>query len=74
MYAACILRLYLTLLVVMILLDYVCFFSAGVYIMSAVANTFENVKAVILSAHKNTTSTDKVSFYNSWAENYDQVR
>lgn len=42
--------------------------------MSSVANTFENVKAVILSAHKNTTSTDKVSFYNSWAENYDQVR
>ncbi|XP_006784905.1 methyltransferase-like protein 27 isoform X2 [Neolamprologus brichardi] len=46
--------------------------QTSVYIMSAVANTFENVKAVILSAHKNTTSRDKVSFYNSWAENYDQ--
>ncbi|XP_029030260.1 methyltransferase-like protein 27 [Betta splendens] len=39
--------------------------------MSSV-NTFENVKAVILSAHKSTTSRDKVGFYNSWAENYDQ--
>lgn len=40
--------------------------------MSAVTNTFENVKAVILSAHKSTTSRDKVNFYNTWAENYDQ--
>jgi len=40
--------------------------------MSAVTNTFENVKAVILSAHKSTTSRDKVDFYNTWAENYDQ--
>ncbi|KAI3373210.1 hypothetical protein L3Q82_006521 [Scortum barcoo] len=40
--------------------------------MSAVANTFENVKAVILSAHKSSTSREKVNFYNSWAENYDQ--
>ncbi|XP_023252857.1 methyltransferase-like protein 27 isoform X1 [Seriola lalandi dorsalis] len=40
--------------------------------MSAATNTFESVKAVILSAHKSTTSTDKVNFYNSWAENYDQ--
>ncbi|KAF3705722.1 Methyltransferase-like protein 27 [Channa argus] len=40
--------------------------------MSAVNNTFEHVKAVILSAHKDTTSRDKVNFYNSWAENYDQ--
>uniref|UniRef100_A0A3P8TM37 Methyltransferase like 27 n=1 Tax=Amphiprion percula TaxID=161767 RepID=A0A3P8TM37_AMPPE len=40
--------------------------------MSAVPNTFENVKAVILSAHKGTTSKEKVDFYNSWAENYDQ--
>ncbi|XP_026183779.1 methyltransferase-like protein 27 [Mastacembelus armatus] len=36
------------------------------------ANTFENVKAVILSAHKSTTPREKVSFYNSWADNYDQ--
>ncbi|KAK2828237.1 hypothetical protein Q5P01_019271 [Channa striata] len=43
-----------------------------VFIMSATNNTFENVKAVILSAHKSATSRDKVNFYNSWAENYDQ--
>lgn len=42
--------------------------------MSADSNTFESVKAVILSAHKSTTSEEKVSFYNRWAENYDQVR
>ncbi|KAM7374434.1 hypothetical protein PAMP_007091 [Pampus punctatissimus] len=36
------------------------------------ANTFENVKALILSAHKSTTSKDKIDFYNTWAENYDQ--
>ncbi|XP_035811841.2 methyltransferase-like protein 27 isoform X2 [Amphiprion ocellaris] len=42
--------------------------------MSAVPNTFENVKAVILSAHKGTTSKEKVDFYNSWAENYDQLK
>lgn len=41
--------------------------------MSAVTNTFEHVKAVILSAHKNITAREKVNFYNSWAENYDQV-
>ncbi|KAM8742523.1 methyltransferase-like protein 27 isoform 1-T1 [Acanthopagrus schlegelii] len=40
--------------------------------MSADTNTFENVKAVILSCHKNTTSEEKVNFYNTWAENYDQ--
>ncbi|XP_038563949.1 methyltransferase-like protein 27 isoform X1 [Micropterus salmoides] len=46
--------------------------STGLCIMSAVTNTFENVKAVILSAHKSTTSAEKVNFYNSWAKNYDQ--
>ncbi|XP_047462667.1 methyltransferase-like protein 27 isoform X2 [Mugil cephalus] len=40
--------------------------------MSAVGNAFENVKAVILSAHKSATPRAKVGFYNSWAENYDQ--
>ncbi|XP_008297617.1 methyltransferase-like protein 27 isoform X2 [Stegastes partitus] len=40
--------------------------------MSAASNTFENVKAVILSAHEGTTSKEKVNFYNSWAQNYDQ--
>ncbi|KAM9437302.1 methyltransferase-like protein 27 isoform 2-T2 [Salvelinus alpinus] len=34
--------------------------------------TFEDVKDVILSAHKNTEAGDKVGFYNTWAENYDQ--
>ncbi|KAM8742524.1 methyltransferase-like protein 27 isoform 2-T2 [Acanthopagrus schlegelii] len=42
--------------------------------MSADTNTFENVKAVILSCHKNTTSEEKVNFYNTWAENYDQMK
>nr|XP_020473663.1 Williams-Beuren syndrome chromosomal region 27 protein-like isoform X2 [Monopterus albus] len=41
----------------------------GFYIM---AKTFEHVKAAIQSLHKNTTSEEKVNFYNSWAENYDQ--
>lgn len=41
--------------------------------MSAVTNTFENVKAVILSAHENSTTEEKLNFYNSWAQNYDQV-
>ncbi|XP_070838708.1 methyltransferase-like protein 27 [Chaetodon trifascialis] len=40
--------------------------------MSAATNTFENVKATILSAHKNSTLKEKSDFYNSWAENYDQ--
>lgn len=41
--------------------------------MSAATNTFENVKAVILSAHENSSSREKANFYNCWAENYDQV-
>lgn len=40
--------------------------------MAAATYTFENVKATILSAHKNTTSREKVNFYSSWAENYEQ--
>lgn len=43
-------------------------------IMSSENRTFENVKAVILSAHKDTTSSSKITFYDNWAENYDQVR
>lgn len=42
--------------------------------MSAATNTFEHVKAVVLSAHTATTTREKVNFYNSWAENYDKVR
>lgn len=34
--------------------------------------TFEDVKKVILSAHRNTGADDKVGFYNTWAECYDQ--
>lgn len=45
----------------------------GYYTMSAVTNTFENVKAVILSAHESSTTVEKLNFYNSWAQNYDQV-
>ncbi|XP_068186867.1 methyltransferase-like protein 27 [Antennarius striatus] len=37
--------------------------------MSAV-KTFEEVRANILSCHKSSTSKEKVSFYNSFAENY----
>ncbi|KAM6907272.1 methyltransferase-like protein 27 [Xenentodon cancila] len=40
--------------------------------MSAASNRFEHVKAVILSAHKSTTSKEKINFYNTWADNYDQ--
>lgn len=46
----------------------------GLSKMSADIKTFENVKAVILSCHKNSTSEEKVNFYNTLAENYDQVR
>lgn len=41
--------------------------------MSDATNTFDHVKAVILSAHSSSTTSEKVNFYNSWAENYDQV-
>uniref|UniRef100_A0A8D3EDS8 Methyltransferase domain-containing protein n=2 Tax=Scophthalmus maximus TaxID=52904 RepID=A0A8D3EDS8_SCOMX len=44
----------------------------GFYTMSTATNTFEKVKAVILSAHKSSSLGEKVNFYNSWAENYDQ--
>lgn len=47
------------------------FFVFTVYFtMSSVTNTFEIVKAV----HKNTTTREKLNFYNSWVQNYDQVR
>lgn len=32
----------------------------------------ENLKTVFLSAHENTTAREKIEFYNSWAENYDE--
>ncbi|XP_062340927.1 methyltransferase-like protein 27 [Osmerus eperlanus] len=34
--------------------------------------TFADVKKVILSAHRNTGADDKVGFYDTWADNYDQ--
>ncbi|TNN48301.1 Williams-Beuren syndrome chromosomal region 27 protein [Liparis tanakae] len=40
--------------------------------MASSSNTFENVKAKVLSAHESVTLEEKVDFYNSWAENYDQ--
>ncbi|KAM3869261.1 methyltransferase-like protein 27 [Diretmus argenteus] len=40
--------------------------------MAAVTRTLEHVKEVILSAHNCTSSDDKITFYNNWADNYDQ--
>uniref|UniRef100_A0A3B1JUH5 Methyltransferase like 27 n=2 Tax=Astyanax mexicanus TaxID=7994 RepID=A0A3B1JUH5_ASTMX len=42
--------------------------------MSGMANvrSFADIRNEILSAHKNTGPQDKVSFYNTWAENYEQ--
>uniref|UniRef100_A0A8C1I125 Uncharacterized protein n=1 Tax=Cyprinus carpio carpio TaxID=630221 RepID=A0A8C1I125_CYPCA len=39
--------------------------------MTNTSQTFSDVRNVILSAHKNTGAQDKVSFYDTWAENYD---
>lgn len=41
--------------------------------MAAGGKAFEHVKKNILSAHESTLSGEKVTFYNSWAESYDQV-
>lgn len=41
--------------------------------MANTSRTFSDVKNVILSAHKNTGAQDKVGFYDTWAENYEQV-
>ncbi|KTF89123.1 hypothetical protein cypCar_00020306, partial [Cyprinus carpio] len=40
--------------------------------MTNTSQTFSDVRNVILSAHKNTGAQDKVSFYDTWAENYEQ--
>ncbi|CAN9501127.1 unnamed protein product [Ophioblennius macclurei] len=40
--------------------------------MSSDTKTFENVKGMILSAHKDSTAGDKISFYNTWAKSYEQ--
>uniref|UniRef100_A0AAQ4P4V9 Methyltransferase domain-containing protein n=1 Tax=Gasterosteus aculeatus aculeatus TaxID=481459 RepID=A0AAQ4P4V9_GASAC len=40
--------------------------------MAAGGKAFEHVKKTILSAHESTLSGEKVTFYNSWAESYDQ--
>ncbi|KAI4878777.1 hypothetical protein NFI96_028784 [Prochilodus magdalenae] len=36
------------------------------------SRSFAEVKNVILSAHKNARPEDKLGFYNTWAENYEQ--
>lgn len=51
--------------------------------MSAVTKTLEmasenaalpeNVKALLLTAHNTSTAKEKINFYNTWAQNYDQV-
>lgn len=35
--------------------------------------TLEDVRNIVLSAHKNTGPKEKVAFYNTWAESYEQV-
>lgn len=41
--------------------------------MANSGRTFSDVRNVILSAHKNTGAQDKVGFYETWAEDYEQV-
>ncbi|XP_026860543.2 methyltransferase-like protein 27 [Electrophorus electricus] len=38
----------------------------------ASTRSFADVKDVIISAHKNVGLQDKIEFYNTWAENYEQ--
>ncbi|KAK9955494.1 hypothetical protein ABG768_015366 [Culter alburnus] len=40
--------------------------------MANASRTFSDVRNVILSAHKNTGAQDKVGFYETWAEDYEQ--
>lgn len=40
--------------------------------MASTEDQFERVRAVIFSAHEDISSEAKISFYDSWAENYDQ--
>nr|XP_021324579.1 Williams-Beuren syndrome chromosomal region 27 protein isoform X1 [Danio rerio] len=40
--------------------------------MANTSRTFSDVRNVILSAHKNTEAQDKVGFYDTWADNYEQ--
>lgn len=40
--------------------------------MASTEDQFEKVKAVILSAHEDISAEAKISFYDSWAENYEQ--
>lgn len=35
--------------------------------------TFEDARTTLLSAHKNTGPKEKVAFYDTWAESYEQV-
>ncbi|XP_034538817.1 methyltransferase-like protein 27 isoform X2 [Notolabrus celidotus] len=40
--------------------------------MSANDKTLEDIRATVLSCHKDSTLQDKLKVYDSWAENYDQ--
>ncbi|XP_072301605.1 methyltransferase-like protein 27 [Eucyclogobius newberryi] len=40
--------------------------------MASSDDQFEHVKAVILSCHEDTSAEEKINFYDTWAENYDQ--
>ncbi|XP_033834659.1 methyltransferase-like protein 27 [Periophthalmus magnuspinnatus] len=40
--------------------------------MASSSDQFERVKAVILSCHEDTSAEEKINFYDTWAENYDQ--
>lgn len=40
--------------------------------MASTKDQFEQLKAVILSAHEDTSAEAKIIFYDGWAENYEQ--
>lgn len=40
--------------------------------MASTEDQFENVKALVLSAHEDCTADAKINFYDSWAKKYDQ--
>ncbi|KAK7878754.1 hypothetical protein WMY93_030914 [Mugilogobius chulae] len=40
--------------------------------MTSSNDQFEHVKAVILSCHGDTSAEEKMNFYDTWADNYDQ--
>ncbi|XP_060792188.1 methyltransferase-like protein 27 isoform X2 [Neoarius graeffei] len=42
--------------------------------LMADTRTFADVRNTILSAHENTETKEKVAFYNTWAESYEQLQ